>query len=509
MTARVIGLRLSIGLIVLLGTVSIAVGAQPVQRSFEDPPGLEYTTVGGADGWGTLDIAHGITYRDGWRGGREIVLADRAEVSSEAVDIYAAFDNSVGDITGRYALGAVAGADHITAHTRYGDGAIAFDGESTLALTPLPGSIFTPYAQTGSFSIDVWLYPTGVGEGVEILRWNGAFLSAGTPVLQELRFYIESGRLQWRLSNLVSRVHHGSREMRTVVLSGRRGPVPRRWTHHRLRYDAVRGQIAYLVDGVPEAIEYLSPSGREDGAADRIVFGDDTGEGLVIGRRFRGVIDELSISRASDSSVRTTRYDGDVAEVVTGAIPLGRHGGVVHAVRPRTVTPGNTEIRFYYRVGDRLDHTLPWRRLDDEDGIIDGSAAGAFAQVRAILLPDASGNRSPRLQEIEVAYRPHAAPPRPRGVRGVGIPGGVRIEWDPLRTQDVVEYRVLFGTRPGRYTGDRGVASPIVVSDSTSVTIEGLQTDRSYVFVVESIDRYGQRSALSREVEVRAGGMER
>ena len=76
-------------------------------------------------------------------------------------------------------------------------------------------------------------------------------------------------------------------------------------------------------------------------------------------------------------------------------------------------------------------------------------------------------------------------------------------------TDGSTEYRVLFGEHPGRYTGARDVRSPVQVTDGTTVTIEGLEPDRSYVFAVESIDQYGQRSALSREREVRAGRVRR
>ncbi|MFP4209762.1 MAG: fibronectin type III domain-containing protein [Alkalispirochaeta sp.] len=473
-------------------------------------PELSTVSLGGIAGWGPMEEMKDTIFRPGWRGGEEIVLSDRGAPDVEDQgprrnDLVAPFDHSIGDYDGRYTLASTAGVRHLSHVTRYGTGAVAFDGSGALEFRPESGSLFTPYAQGRSFVIDLWAFPTGTTDGVDLLRWSGAFLTADTPVLQELRFHVTNGRFRWELRNLVARI--GETEtltMETAVLSGRRSPIPERWTHHRLRYDAEVGQLSYIVDGVPEAIEYLNPPGRSGatgGAA--IIFGDDTGEGLVLGRRFRGVIDEFAITLDEDAPLRTARYDHLKGEVVTAPVALGEDGGVVEEIRYRAETPGNTEVRLSFRSGDRYGYS-PWRELPGPDASVTATP-GRFVQFRAELLPDASGDRTPRLQEITLAYRPFDPPAIPKGVRGTSIPGGVRLTWDEVRSDDVTEYRVLFGERPGRYTGAQGVQSPVIVTGERAVEIEGLEDDRSYVFAVESVDRHGRQSALSREIEVRAG----
>nr|MDA3950329.1 hypothetical protein [Spirochaeta sp.] len=487
--------------------VPAQVPEQRLERGNDDPPGLSYISLGGRAGWGELETSRGAAFARGWRGGDDIVLADQAAAQAHDTDLFAGFDRSANDVSGRYRVGPVDRVRHITHAARFGGGALAFDGQSALALYPLDGSIFTPYATSPSFSIDIWLYPTGTREGTEILRWNGAFLAGATPTLQSIRFHIDQGLFRWDLRNVVARFDGENREMTSVSLSGRRGPVPQRWTHHRLRYDAGRGQLTYLVDGVPAAITYITESGREDNRAYALIFGDDTGDGLVLGRGYHGVIDELRIERAARSDLRIERYDGSPAEIITAPIQLGPGGGSVYAVRPRTETPGNTDVRVYYRVGNRTTGS-EWIELD-RSGETPAAPAGSYIQIRSVLLPDASADRTPRLQAVEIAYEPHSAPPTPRRVRGTSVPAGVTVEWEPVMTDRSTEYRVLFGEHPGRYTGAHGVRSPVRITDGTTAVIDGLEPDRSYVFAVESVDQYGQRSALSREIEVRAGRVRR
>lgn len=496
-----------------------AVGQIP-ERSLQDPPGTEYVRLGGTDGWGEFERKDQVDLVPGWRGGDEIVISDSENVQAFTEDLYAPFDTGTRDFVGRYRSGPRHEIRHITHLRRFGEGAIAFDGTGALSLIPEVGSVFTPYAHTGSFVIDFWLYPTGIDENVEVLRWNGAFLGdigadgIANPVLQEIRFYIQNGKFRWELRNLVSKVDllaasggiEPHRAMTDISLEARRGPVPRRWTHHRLRYDAERGQLSYLVDDRPESIAYLTSTGRENGEHYGIIFGDDTGTGIVIGDGYRGLIDELLISRDASRGVRSARYESIGGTVITRPIVLPPHGGEISAIRTRAERPEHTEIDIFYRVIQNGSIEV-WRRLP-EDGEFPEAIRAESIQLKVELLTNASGTESPRLQGVSIAYQPFSPPPTPVAIRGESIPGGVAILWDPVFDAEVVGYRLLFGERPGRYIGTTDITSPIDVGNRTRVEIHGLEARRSYVFAVESIDAVGQRSALSREIEVRAGEME-
>ncbi len=508
MNKRATNARQSVRLVVIMsligGMISQNVSAQTVRIS-QDPPGLERIVLGGRNGWEQVRQFDNVGLESGWRGGKDLVITGYSD-PVETADLRAEFDRSLGDFDGPYRLDQSGTVRHSTQITRFGDGAAAFDGSSFLSFKPSTSSLFAPNTQPGSFVVDIWVYPIRITEGAEIFHWNGALVFGGHPVLQEMRLVLDGGRFHWVMNNTVVRVDNdGRQQLKNVTLSARRGPVPGRWTHHRLRYDGERSQLAYLVNGTPEAITYLTDSGREDGERFAVLLGVDTGEGVMIGKHFQGVVDSLHIERGADVPVRVRRYTGRPGEFVTAPIPLGSRGGDIYAIRSRTETPGNTEVRLFYRVGNRFGDGL-WRPVTN-DGVFE-SSGGEYLQLRGVLLNDASHNHSPRLQELEILYRPFKQPPVPGGIRGRSVPGGVEISWDGVFSKDVSGYRVLFGEQRGRYLGTPEVNSPISVGSGTTVVIDNLAPDRSYVFVVESVNRYGQSSALSREIEVRAGGMD-
>ena len=453
-------------------------------------------------------------FAPGWEGGFDVVLADAARTVRAETDLLVDFDGTLSDQAGHYGV-RNNGVKLVNRPRRFGSGAAGFDGTNTVAYLPGAEALFRPDTQPGSFSIDLWLYPNHVTEGAVILRWRGALLNGASPVLQDLRLEINDRRLHWILTNLVVRADSsGTGRVETtapVHLSGRRSLIPRLWGHHQLRYDASTGQLAYRIDGIPEDIRYLSDSGREDGTSHAILFGHDTGDGIVLGERFQGAMDELRITRSVTEGPQPSRFSGVPGRVLSRPIDLGGSGAHLRALETRTHEPGGTEVRAYYRIADVVVSNDPRNALDAEwqavaeDGTIPGNVRGRFLQMRYDLLADAARDESPRLREIVVRYNAAAAPPPPRYVTGRPVPGGVEITWDAVLQGEVRGYQVYFGERPGRYTGAAGLKSPRDAGSSTRVVIEGLEPDVPYVFAVETYDRYGQAGPLSREVEVRAG----
>lgn len=508
MSTRVVSTSRIIPLIVLLGVVLLT----PYPTVVYGQTYGETKTFGGRAGWDVFSDFANTGFSAGWEGGNDIVLSDATRTARSETDLLAGFDGRIADSTGRYTV-RNRGVRVVSTPRRFGSGAAAFDGFGTLAFLPGAESLFAPDTQPGSFVIDFWLHPHHVTEGATIFHWRGALLNGHRPVLQDLRLEIQDRRLQWVLSNLVIRARDdGVEPTATVRLVTRRGLVPRIWQHHQLRYDSTTGQIAYLLDGIPEDVRYLSESGREDGSRNTILFGRDTGEGIVVGKQFQGVLDEFRISRSVNDGPQVSRYTGEPGRVVSEPIDLGGSGARLDAIETRAHEPGVTEVRGYYRLADVIVGRDPrealdsdWRRIPSS-GTIAGNERGRFLQLRYDLLADAAREESPRLQEVTVRHQVAVAPPPPRVVSGTSVAGGVEITWEPVLQGDVAGYRVYFGERPRRYTGVDGLISPRDVGSETSAVITGLEPDVPYVFAVESYDRYGQASSLSREVEARAGG---
>lgn len=450
-------------------------------------------------------------FRDGWQGGEDVALADWGAQVDSTTDLLVSFDSSSQDQTRRY-RSTQDGVQISSAQRRFGAAAAAFNGAASVTYRATGDALLAPDTQPSAFTIDLWLYPLRITEGATVLRWRGALINDGTPVLQELRLDIRDNRLVWKLGNLImTAVDGGAREFSTDHLEARRGLVPDRWSHHQLRYDRRTAQLSYRVNGAPESITYLTEDGSEGSAPASIHFGADTGDGLVVGRGLHGFIDELRITRDAARDPRPVSYSGDPGTAYTEPMSLGDSGGRVESVDVRAQEPGRTEVRGWYRTADVVvsrtaADALPseWRRIP-QDGRLPMDAQGAYLQMRFDLLADAGGEHSPRLQHVEVRYRPHQPPPVPRELTGEGTAGGVALSWNPVRTPGVAGYRLYVGERPGRYFGTDDVESPIDVGDETEFSVDGLQPDRAYVFTVESYDQHGESSGLAREIQVRAG----
>lgn len=466
--------------------------------------------IGGRAGWEEIALFENTGAVDGWQGGYDLALLERRAIATDSSDMLLSFDDGFEDVAGHYRV--TPERSVITdAIRRYGSGAAAFSGSDGLILEPVPAALFAGDAVMGNFSIEFWFYPNLVTDGARLLHWRGFVTETGSTVIQDITVEIVDGRLDWGLDGIVL-VPDGGYE--SASLTGRRALVPRRWQHHRLSYDPETARLSYEIDGVPEDVRYLTDTGRQNGQPNFLYLGRGIREGLTIGDGVFGVVDEFRVHRGSVPAFEDSRYSGEPGSVHSVPIDLGSESSRLRAIDLRTVQPGSTEVRGYYRLGNRRSsrdvlHALdaPWTAIP-ADGTIPGTAYGRFLQLRVDLLADAPREQSPRLQEISITYETSPPPPSPTVLVGESIPGGVNLRWDSVRTGNIAGYRVFFGEEPGRYTGTTGVLSPFDAGDHTELEILGLKPDVPYVFAVQSYDNQGQTGPISREIEVRGGGVE-
>lgn len=495
-----------------MGPLAIILSFLVVSPVVAQMPPIE-RSLGIDEGWQTVSEFRNTQLEPGWRGGNEVVLQESQFSLREETDLLVNFTGNLHDAAGNYHP--LRGHDAIVSTPRRTGGAAGFDGSRTVSLLPGDTSLFSPGAQVQSFSIDLWFYPHHITEGGELLRWRGALLQGGRPVLQEIRFEIHDRRMRWVMDNVIAQASdNGSPEMGSVTLSARRILIPRTWQHHQLRFDATTGRLSYVVDGQTEAVTHLTRSGREDGSVNTFLFGADTGDGLVLGLGIEGALDMIRITRSTAETHHWTRLSGDPGMVLTRPIDLSSSSVRVEEIRTITAEPGNTHIRGYYRLGDtivssRAEDALDseWQRIPESGVLSRGGASpqGRYIQLRYELLADAGRSETPRLRDVVVRYIPGLPPVAPRQIVGEPITRGVRLQWNPVPGESIAGYRIFFGESPGRYMGTHGVRSPLDAGDTTEIEIHGLPQDVPFVFAIESYTEDGQASPLSHEVEVRAG----
>jgi|GEM_PF-1040326 len=474
---------------------------------------LQELTLGGRNGWDEITLFENARLVDGWQGGRDIALMERRAVADETSELLLPFDEGFTDVAGRYRIVPQGGTLTDTIR-RYGTAAAAFPGSGGLRIEPGPDTFFAGNRIAERFSIEFWFYPNVASDGARLLHWRGVVPGTGSTVIQELSIEISDGRLQWTLADLV---HVPGDGYETRTLGGRRALVPRRWQHHRLSYDPVTARIAYDIDGVPVDIQYLTDTGRQNGVPRSIYLGTATGGGFTIGEGVAGVIDEFRVHRGDVPGFEESTYSGEPGSVVTVPIDLGSVSTRLRAMDIRSITPGTTEVRGFYRLADRTASRDPRHALDASwspipaDGVIAGAQYGRYLQLRFDLLADAPRQRSPRLQAIDIAYETSPPPPPPTVLTGEPVPNGVKLQWNAVRTGNIAGYRIFFGEEPGRYTGTTDVRSPIDVGNDIDAgnrveyEISRLRPDVPYVFAVQTYDHQGQTGSISREIEVRGG----
>ncbi|MFW6362598.1 MAG: LamG-like jellyroll fold domain-containing protein [Spirochaeta sp.] len=388
---------------------------------------------------------------------------------------------------------------------RFGNAAGAFRGEP-LVLVNRSGRLFAPDTTHYAFTFSFWLYPSRLQDGEEILRWRGMQSDDSTPIVQELRFTIRDRRLRLQFDNMFL---DNNLEMVGAEIVAHDGLLPRRWSHHFIRYNAEDGLLEYLVDGRPSAIRYMTDTGSENGGGFPLVLGDLSNGTLHIGDRLFGLLDDFHISNAASPVPEIGEGTREPGFIVTEAISLGSARSQIQSVSVDTEQMGRTDIRSYYRIGHRLDASGSlqgeWRPVPS-DGVIDSDQAAGYIQLKVDLLPDGEGH-SPRLHGIEIAYRELSPPIPPAGISITPDAEGLLVEWSPVFDETIGGYRVYYGTSPGRYFGEEAEigSSPVDVGQNTSVRLEGLSSDVLYYVTVVSYDRNDSslESRFSREVSAR------
>ena len=409
-------------------------------------------------------------------------------------------------------------ADSVSA---LGSGSAAFTGSpSGVDLVAPSGSLFSPGAVWGDFTIEMWLYPATLSNGETILAWEGSLKEGGTSIAQSLRASLSNRKLAWDFAELFT-LPAGKRLR--VRLAGTRQLLPRVWHHHLLRFDARTGMLEYLLDGAPEAIGWITSSGGESGDVAVPRIGREHSSPVSLGPGFTGFLDELRVSRRFVEDPTLTRFLGRTGSAVSTILDLGFTATRILAVEATASEPGDSAVQFSYQVSDvwrgpRLlkgdTDWVPFRPGEPMENV-----RGRYVQLMVELFPDGTRTRSPRLSSIRVVYEPNIPPVPPAGLAGSAGNGKVTLSWRKSTEPGVKGYLVYYGEAPSTYLGASGATgassaqgtdasapdSPIDASDATRIEIGGLANGTLYYFAVAAYDSSEprQQSAFSAEVSAR------
>ncbi|TVQ28020.1 MAG: hypothetical protein EA382_02680 [Spirochaetaceae bacterium] len=468
----------------------------------------EHTIVLGTDdAWNRLASVDRIVSVPGRQGFTDLRLEAFRHEPGPDTELLIQFDElPLRDSTGRYA---VRSADPELAPTiaRTGRAALLVDSpDDVITVEPLAPGLFAPGMQWGSFTVDFWLYPVQLADGDTYLSWSAREGAASDFRDQRFAVQVDQGAIAVVFRNFF--VRPDGTDVPVRLVSNAR-LIPRTWAHHAIRFSGETGLLEYLIDGRTVALTHVSETGRQDGSVFYPRIAAVRTDGLRIAERMRGAIDEVRIERRFIDDLRVPEFSPAGGRVVSEPIDLGSTGARVLAIDASIGTPGLSDVFLYYRVSNVFGADGEWNPVRPGTRL---DAVGRYVQVRADLFPDTRDHLSPMLSDLTIAFEPSPPPRPPAGVRAIPMDGAVRIEWTPVRSANIVGYRVYYGTDSGRYFGDDAAgASPIDAGNVTSFIVDGLANGTLYFFAVGAYDEHGRMHEyqLSAEAAARPGRVHR
>ncbi|HPE36723.1 MAG TPA: hypothetical protein PK625_06195 [Spirochaetales bacterium] len=436
-------------------------------------------------------VFHGVQAVPGPAGGMDLVLVPGWGNGDAAADLRLSFDGEAPvDEAGNWAVTMSGSYERSSAElARLGEGAGVFRAPSSkLALKPERSVLALPGSQAGDFSMDFWLKPSRAENGEIILIWKASKRSGTSWRSQQYSVLIQKNRLVFGFINFFE---DPSGKATTVSLSGRSMLLPARWSHHILRFDSATGLLEYLMDGIPEAVTYVTSTGRQGGE----VFPPRAGSAglLELGANYTGLIDEFRILPSWVENPATRRYQPEGGWAESPIYDLGSTNARILSLEGSAIEPGEGAVHWFYRCADS---SAGWRDNDPEwVPFLPGASMdsrGRYIQLRAELYPDAAGERSPSLTQAVIVYEPDDAPSPPAKLLATAGNGSIRVEWSASAEADVRGYVLYYGYASRDYFGDGADqgTSPVVIEgrNVTSFTLTGLENGRLYFLALAAYD---------------------
>ncbi|GHV20055.1 hypothetical protein FACS189494_03060 [Spirochaetia bacterium] len=490
--------------------------------------GEKVLKLGGENGWKAVKTRLNITEIEKVRPHPVLALSSAIKNDDPSLDMSLSFDEAeaalFSDKTGRYivtASGMVYAARGNSA--RLGKGAALFYGSQTASYSPEineggpvnikakpAGALFSAGRNLGSWSIEFWLYPAVMESGEEIVTWNAVIRKHGSANsaqnYQWIKFSVMRSKMVWDFSNFFTSPNND--QSANIRLTSVDSLVPRKWSHHLLRFDGDSGLLEYLINGELQDVAFATPTGTED----KEVWTPTVGErgGFVLGKYFNGMIDDFHIFDKYVVDAKTNRYPVSGGRFETEPLDLGSGNNTVTKieiaggrVNPSGTSAGNefarngifrfsdnSQVEFFVRAFDSKYETGEDNWQIFKAGMPLDEIKGRFVQFAAVLYPSGDAETTPYLDEVQIIWTSKAAPLPPENVTAIAGDGSVEVKWKPRLKNENVGYMVYYGKASGEYFGDEalGGPSPVDAGKQVSLTIDNLKNGTLYYFAVCAYD---------------------
>lgn len=461
-----------------------------LNSSFSEEAVLNF---GGTWGWNNLIYSRNIEERSGKFGHQSLGLSSAPQHITETTDMYLSFDfKDIVEETGSYSV-VNSSIIHIEAEkSKFGEGAALChysSGKESLILKPAKGAFFSGGKILNSFTIEFWLCPQTTESGSTILRWWTSLVDGRKTMYQNIAASIFNNKLEWSFLNIWQDKNHKGLD---VKLSGKSNIIPEIWSHHLITYDENTGLLEYRMNGITEALAYMTDTGRESKQVLYSALGASSD--VLIGLNYSGLIDELKVTNFFSKfgmpweiSSLFEKYPQEGGRIETNIIDTGGNKSIPLFLRALYETPEQTDAEFFIRAADspfNWNGTYPeWKSIKPNEKI--KNSTGRFLQIACNIYPDSDGLKSPLIHSFSLEYEKDNLPLPPAKLIVKAGDSSVDLSWSPSIDTDVKGYLIYFGNKKGEYFDEN---SPIDAGNVTNYKIENLKNGKLYFFAVAAYD---------------------
>lgn len=475
------------------------------------PAFADSMTIGGKEGWSKLSVKRGVAEGTGRFGYPCIELATDSRSADAFTDALFDFEKKpFTDTAGNYTV--VKNELLLSGKSAMGKGAALSRGKGGISIRGKRGSLFGSEGYAPSFYIEFWLLPSVAENGEVVFNWRSSRSIGRNVVYQMITASFYQNHLSWTFLNLFDGYEKGD-----VTLSGITTLIPGTWAHHSIAFDEESGCIEYRVNGMLEAIAYVTSTGRASGSVYSVCLGVPSD--IELCGKYTGSIDDFRIQKGTyDDAMRQKSEDASTLGYAKYRVSGGRIetqpfltsvASSLDSVTAVVNEPAETAVRLYVRSGDNIfgwtDSYPAWRPVRNGEAI--SGVNGLYFQIAADLYPDGNGSHTPSITQIDIDYTVPPLPLPPFTVKAASGDGNVTLSWSHSVDESAGGYYVYYGTRPGEYLGRvaREGSSPVDAGFVQSITLTGLRNGTIYYFAVASYSKLDNRirGSLSRETYAR------
>lgn len=449
--------------------------------------------LGGNSGWEKLNSSENISFTSGKFGLPAATLTSENLTLSEVSDLYLSFDTQpIADEANNYSVLSSSFLQADAKKAKYGHGAALCTPQSktpAVVLIPSSKSFFAGNEILDSFTIEFWIKPEVTDAGSTILRWQTSLNQDGKILYQSIIANLIQNKMEWNFGNIWQKNGKGI----DLSLKTKSNILPEKWSHHLISYDSTSGLLEYRVNGLAEAIEFLTSTRHEGGEVLYAKLG--RGKKIEIGKNYSGYLDEFKVSRQSNDAYAYNTKLFEKLPISGGRFEsniIDTGGNYSNATRliVDDFKPSQTEVLYYIRASNNqfnwTTENPKWIEVKPNCDL--KKITGRFFQIAAVLFPDGKCEKSPFVNFIKLEYEGDSLPFPPNAVYAKGVDSAVELNWSPSIDFDTAGYMIYYGERSGEYFYGN---SPIDVGNVLNFKIEGLENGRLYFFAVVAYDKDG------------------